>query len=128
MQELADDTVLKVEVNQTHKFVRSANPSGSAYSNANVWIKADPLTGVTDTGAGADDKGTVQVPIGCHPPLALDPNANMKTLFAPANPAANVTGRFKVRLFPDGTTVAVNALIEQLLLLSVTAEPGVAGV
>ena len=58
--------------------------------------------------------------------MALDPNANMKMLFAPANPAANVTGRFTVRSVPDNVTLAAAALMEQLLLLSVTAEPGIA--
>ena len=56
--------------------------------------------------------GTVQVPIDCHPLLALNPDAYMKAPLAPAYPAANVTGRFTVRLFPDVTMVVVAILRE----------------
>ena len=56
--------------------------------------------------------GTVQVPSDCHPLLALDPDAYMKMPFAPAYAPVNVTGKFTVRLFPDGTTVAAAMLME----------------
>ena len=56
--------------------------------------------------------GTVQLPIDCHPLLALDPAANIQMLFAPAYAAVNVIGRFRVRSMPNGVTLAAAALIE----------------
>jgi hypothetical protein len=64
--------------------------------------------------------GTSQLPIACHPLLALDPAAYISMPFAPAYAAVNVTGRVRTMLFPDGTAVAAAALIEHALLLSVS--------
>src|ERR1700691_1736907 len=49
MQELAADPELKLAVNQTHTVARSAAPSESAYSNAKVCWRPEPLFGATDT-------------------------------------------------------------------------------
>src|SRR5580704_13172076 len=98
MQELADDTVLKFEVNQTHTVVRSVAPNESAYCRANVCCAPDPLLGVTDAVVtAATVPGTSQAPIGCHPLLALDPAAYIQMLCNPAYAAAKVIGRFSVR-------------------------------
>src|SRR5580704_15425447 len=103
MQELAADAALKLEVNQTHTVARSVAPSESEYSSANVWLAPVPVAGVTDTALTVvATPVTVQVPMFCHPPLALDPAAYMKALFAPAYAGVNVTGRLKVRSTPDG--------------------------
>jgi hypothetical protein len=53
MQELADDTILKFDVNQTHTVARSVAPFESAYCSANVCCTPNPLPGVTDTAVTA---------------------------------------------------------------------------
>ena len=112
-QEFPGAAGLKLAVNQTHTDARSVAPNGSAYSSANVCWTPEPLLGVTDTVVGgALVTGTVQLPIVCHPLPALDPEAYMNVVFAPAYAAANVTGRFKVRFVPDVVTLAVAMLIE----------------
>jgi len=55
MQELTADPVLvEFGVNQAHTVAKSAAPSGSAYSSANVCCVPDPLPGITDTGSGPE--------------------------------------------------------------------------
>src|SRR5271169_1764215 len=118
MQVLATDEELKFAVIQTHTAARSVAPTGSAYCSAKVCWKPEPLLGVTDTVVGgAAVAGTVQVPMVCHPLPALDPDAYMKVVFAPAYAVVNVTGRFNVRFTPDVVTVAAPTLIEHWLLL-----------
>ena len=64
--------------------------------------------------------GTSQLPIVCHPLLALDPAAYISMPLAPAYAAVNVTGSVRIMLFTDGAALAATALIEHALLLSVT--------
>ncbi len=88
----------------------------------------EPEFGLIETTDGAVDAVTVKVPRFCQPlfcPIVSEAYSHSPQV--PLNKGWKVTGTVRVRLLPDGATLAPVPEIVQRLLESVAAFPGVSG-
>src|SRR5580692_13003003 len=69
----------------------------------------------------------VQVPISDQPLSYVALSTSAYTFLLPANPALNVSGRFKVNKLPDNTTVVVAGCTVHWLFCNVAALPSFSG-